>query len=108
MIVAVIEAHLDLLKLLKTLRALHVVELLLVLEALHCRQLVLRRRRHLLALATWLAAPSAATFLALKETAGIHVAQLVRGTDKAALGLGVVRVHVAEGRMLLQELLNLR
>lgn len=87
LIVAVVEAHLDLLKLLETLRALHVVELLLVLEALHCRQLVLRRRRHLLALAAWLAAPSAATFLALKEAAGVHMAQLVRGTSEAALGL---------------------
>ena len=107
MIVAVVEAHLDLLKLLKALRTLHVVELLLVLEALHCRQLVLGRRRHLLALATWLAAPSTATFLALKETAGIHVTQLVWDTGKVSLGLRV-RVHVAEGRMLLQELLNLR
>ena len=74
MIVAVVEAHLDLLKLLKTLRALHVVELLLVLEALHCRQLVLRRRRHLLALAAWLAAPSTAAFLALEEATGVRMA----------------------------------
>lgn len=108
MVVALVEADLDLLELLQTLRAVNIAKLLLIPEGLHRRQLTLRLRGHLLALGPRLAPAATSSFLALEQATSFDVSNLIRSACKVGLRLRVGRVQRPQRRVLLQKLLDLR